>query len=171
MSFRWLCERRRAALAIYTLLLAYILTMWFSPSSAFDCHRPHGLAGCCRAFYLPYLRRSSFRPCCASPSFLWCRCWVTRGMEVYQRPMSVLRCWRDSNPRLPTACVRFPTPSPQSSGGSCLPESASCVGPLRRPRGVIVPASARWIAGCMRSASWRRWVCGGACALTRSRAG
>lgn len=36
-----------------------------------------------------------------------------------------------------------PMPSPQSAGGSCLPASASCVGPLRRPRGFIAPACAR----------------------------
>lgn len=96
MSVHGLCSRRRAALAIYTLLRAYILTMWFSPSQAVRCLRSHELTGCCRAFSY-CLTRAARGSWMSAPRPLRLGGWVTRRMEVCQRT-SFLRWQRESNP-------------------------------------------------------------------------
>ena len=83
----------------------------------------------------------------------------------------VLRCWRDSNPRLPTACVRFPTPLYNQPAAPVCRLQHHVWGPFAGPVAFMPPASARCFAGCMRSGWWRRWACAVSCAPTRSRAG
>lgn len=166
----WLCERRRAALAIYTLLLAYILTMWFSPSRAFP-------VSASRLWWMPHSVCVCILECARVPGllrlalFLWFGCWGYARNGILSKTVVCFAMLAGLEPAPSEACVSFPMPSPQSAGGSCLPASASCVGPVRRPRGVIAPASARWSVGCRRSVWSRRLGCAVACAPAHSRDG
>lgn len=130
-----------------------------------------GLPGASALLMLPYSRRSSFRPCCASPSFLWCRCWVTRFMEVCQRPMSCLAMLTGLEPAPSEACVRFPTPLYNLPAAPVCRLQHHVRGLYAGPVAFIAPACAQWSVGCMRSVLSRRWVCAVACVPTRSRVG
>ena len=75
-----------------------------------------GLPGASALLILPYSRRSSFRPICASPSSFG-SVGVTRLMEACQRPLSVLRKVPDSNRRGPLPAGL--SVSPRGLGPAC----------------------------------------------------
>lgn len=143
----WLCERRRAALAVYTLLLAYILTMWFSPSSAFDCHRPHGLAGCQRTSYTALLAPLVVPTYLRLALFLWCRLGL-RAEWKHVKDRCLFCDAGGTRTRAVRDLIEGSNASLQSSGGSCLPEVSIMCGDLS-------PAPWRY---CSSMRSMERWL-------------
>ena len=148
MSVLWLCTGAATALAVFTLRRAYILTSLVLSVPGLPLPPPS------RAWWVQSRVLLALLAPRAVPGFLRLALIPLVSGWGYARDGSLSKtvvCFAmlaGLEPAPSEACVRFPMPSPQSAGGSCLPASASCVGPFRRPRGVYassIRSMLRWL--------------------------